>query len=121
MNKLLLIMIISTVIVLPVASYAMPSVIHIIEFKNIGEYISFENKMKGRLNMPITPVNYETGLPEPGKQLTTDYTEPIFHKEQSRADILIFADDKADLRGLQILERSEAIGKGWDLDGDKER
>lgn len=87
-----------------------------IQFDSIIEFIAFENRMKQSLDMPITPVNYETGRLEPTKQLTTDYTRPIFHENQTDTRIVAFIDDNADRRNETVINKTTAESRGWVFD-----
>lgn len=114
MRILFYVMIAAGIITVPLAVYAAEP--ELIEFSDIGRYILFENNMKLTLDMPITAVNYKTGQPEPDKQITTDYSRPIFHENKSDGRIVAFIDQHADKRGQTVIDPASAIVKGWNLD-----
>jgi len=112
-------MITAVIAIAPTVAYAMGP--NYVLFDNIGQYIAFENRMKDRLNMPITPVNYETGLPAIGKQVTTDYTLPQFHEDKVDVRILVSIDKHAALQGLErAIDKAAAVSNGWVFKGGNE-
>lgn len=106
-------------VMIPVTTYASQHTqLSFIEFENIGQYIAFENRMKNHLDMPIISVNYLTGEPEPTKQVTTDYTLPIFHEDKSDLRVIAIFDDNASTAGHVISGLESVKGKGWQFSED---
>lgn len=83
----------------------------VIEFDGIGQYIAFENKMKQKLGLPLIGKNYESGKDAPSKQLTIDYSEPIFNKQNGNNKIIIFLDNNADLTGQNVIKFDNSTGE----------
>lgn len=88
----------------------------LIEFKNIGEWVAFENQMKRDLNMPIVGKNLATGQPAINKQVTVDYSSPRFNDDTKDLRIVSFIDKYADKQGKTVITKNDAQGKGWKFD-----
>lgn len=114
MNKLFFLL--PVLFFIPLSVFAVGVHAESIEFKNIGEYIAFENRMKQKLDLPIIAVDSKTGELRPDAQLTTDYTKPIFHHDKTDTRILILIDNHAERENQKVLSKQQAVNDGWKFD-----
>lgn len=87
---------------------------NILIFDNEQEYNTFESKMQTLRNLPRVGTRLSDGQPQPGKQQTVRYSNPIYHPRNGDDRVITLIDSNADLADNEVeIDRIETMRQNW--------